>query len=123
MQFGLPSFNFGVSWGKSLYGEKGDAGALTLPKDKSATITIPSLGLDAILSHDGDLVYNSGKWSLGVATSLELDSPDIVSAAHFSSTRSAAGEVGLSFGKESARHFITLAHALATPKLSLHFKV
>jgi len=116
----LPSFSFGGSWNKTLYGPKGDVGAISVSKGTNSSFSLPSFGFDFNLSHNGTAEFGASKWKLGLSpVGFTLEGGDLLRADHFTVLRAPAGEIGFSFEGKDGRMFFNFAKDLSKPNFSL----
>ena len=82
-------------------------------------------GLHVGLSADGIAEYDSPDWKLAVSPiHFSLAPPkQLLQGADVQLLRAEDGEIGISFDKDSSRHFFFIGKALSFPKFSLGFKV
>lgn len=131
LQFGVPSFSlkfphFQLSgaWKKSLYGGA-KSEPVELPQGQLSLHVHPSLGdLNVGLSWDGAASFDAPGWKLGVSPiGFTLASPKLFRADGLHLLQSEDGEIGISFDKNSSRHFFLIAKSLPSLKFSLHLNV
>lgn len=119
----LPSFHFGKSWTRALYGRKGGDPS-KLPKGQSASLAASSdctLSLSQLGALDIDL---KGKYSLGISPEAPLlGEVELFKRDNFIVLQFLDGDIGVSRTKEVTKHFFTLTKPLPTPKFSLKLKV
>ncbi len=118
----FPSFKFNSAWFKSLYGSSGSplvavpSGDITLPN--------PSLGLNFSLSLDGLLTFGGPDWSLKLAPiSVSVRDPQLFTRDGLLLVRGEDGEFGVSFDKQSSRHWFFIGKPLSSPKFGLKFEL
>ena len=122
----FPKFKLGSSWSASLYGDL-DAPHIEVPHGQLSTHTHPHLGnLNVGLSLDGTASYDAPDWKLVIApTSFSVSAPKLYTGAGLHLLRGDDGEIGISFDKNSSRHFFFIGKVfpLSAPKFSLSLKV
>lgn len=97
---------------------------LEIPYGNLALHLHPSLNLNVGLSLDGIASFDSPDWKLSVAPlQLEISAPKLLHGEGLHLLRGDDGEIGISFDKNSSRHFYFLGKAPALPKFSLNLKV
>lgn len=80
--------------------------------------------LDVGLSLDGIASFDSPDFSLSVAPlHFSLSAPKLLNGAGLHLLRGLDGEIGISFDKQSSRHFFFLGKLPSAPKFSLNLKV
>lgn len=121
-QFEFPHFHFGKAWRKSLYGDVSVA-PVEVPHGQHAAHSHPSLDLNVGLTWDGAASFDAPDWKLNVVPAWSLSAPKLHKGEGLHLLRGDDGEIGISFDKNSSRHFFLLTKAPASPKFSLHLKV
>jgi hypothetical protein len=120
----LPSFRLPRSWLKSLYGGTSRQ-ATPVPRGQSALHSHPSLPyFDIGLDWEGRARFDS-KSGLELVVSppdLQIDSPELLTGAKLHLLRGKNADIGISFDKQSSRHFFFLSKPLSG-KFSLQFKL
>jgi len=120
--------NFGNKWTKTLYGELGAIGGITIPKGNLASLSPPTLGFDFSLSHHGGVNFNSSenndKWKLSILPfEFSLFDAELLREDHFAVLRSPDGEIGLSFDGENVKYFFSFAKPLHATTFSLELNL
>ena len=131
LQLGLPSFalkfpkfKLGSAWTKTLYGDL-NLPHVELPHGQLSIHLHPALNnLNVGLSLDGVASYEAPDWALSVRSlHFSLTAPNLTKGDGLHLLRGEDGEIGISFDKQSSRHFFFLGKAPASPKFSLELKV
>jgi hypothetical protein len=97
---------------------------IEIPHGSLALHAHPSLNLNVGLSLDGIASFEAPDWSLSIAPlQFALSAPKLSKGDGLHLLRGEDGEIGISFDKNSSRHFFFFGKAPAFPKFSLDLKV
>ncbi len=121
----VPSFKLSRSWIKSLYGDI-NVPLLELPQGQPSVHLHPHLNnLNISLALDGSVTFDAPDFNFQVAPiGLSLSPPTkLFKGEGLHLLRGEDGEIGISFDKNSSRHFFFIGKAPTTPKFALLFKV
>jgi hypothetical protein len=85
----------------------------------------PHLGnLNVGLSFDGTASFDAPDWKLSVAPpNFAVSVPTLYNGAGLHLLRGDDGEIGISFDKNSSRHFFFIGKPLSAPKFAINLKV
>lgn len=117
-------FKINKSWFSVLYGDI--VSALTaLSHGQPARFPHPALNnLDVTLSGDGAVEYGNQSWKVKLhPKSFHLASPKLYKREGLQLLRADDGETGLSFDKNSSRHFFFFGKPPASSKFTLQLEV
>jgi hypothetical protein len=118
----FPKFKLGSAWTKSLYGDI-DRPHIEIPHGSLSLHSHPSLNLTVGLSIDGIASFEAPDWNLSVTPlHFSLAAPKLTKGDGLHLLRGEDGEIGISFDKNSSRHFFFFGKA-SLPKFSLGLKV
>jgi hypothetical protein len=122
--FKFPHFKLGSAWTKSLYGDL-NLPHIEIPHGQLALHLHPSLNnLNVGLSLDGVASFEAPDWNLSVSPlNFSLSAPKLSKGDGLHLLRGEDGEIGVSFDKQSSRHFFFFGKAPSFPKFSLGLKV
>ncbi len=120
----FPSFKLSSAWRKSLYGDLKIA-PIEVPHGEFAIHVHPHLNnINVGLSLDGTADFSGPDWKLHVASlQFSVTTPTLYKGDGLHLLRGEDGEIGISFDKNSTRHFFLLGKAPSLPEFSLQFKV
>jgi hypothetical protein len=101
-----------------------DTPHVDIPHGQLATHLHPSLNLNVGLSFDGVVSFDAPDWKASVAPlNLSLAAPKLSRGEGLHLLVGEDGEVGVSFDKNTSRHFFFLGISHSLPKFSLSIKV
>ena len=120
----FPKFKLGSSWSRSLYGDA-DVSPIEVPHGQLSIHRHPSLNdISVGLAVDGTAHFDAPDWKFAVSPlHFSLSAPKLLNAAGIHLLRGDDGEIGISFDKQSSRHFFFFGKAPSIPRFSLAFKV
>lgn len=118
------NFDFGIKWGKILYGEKDFEGA-AVSGDRPVSIPLVAGDIKATLHKQGSVTFDFGGKSVSISPDgMPGNSGELISTSHLAVLRIAGEmEIGLSSNKGYTKYFINLGKGYRLPSGRLSFKL